>query len=146
VLDLKRGPLSLMSTTEELLGRKSSGSGLETREYGRRDSSRWPRGTLYSEKLVLTSPTRGGRSVGIVRSRTKATECVCFFFCILFLVWSVLYCLCSFVCCVLSERGVLFRVLCLIVVPLPLNKTPFAVKINIIVIIIIQFNLFMCKT
>jgi hypothetical protein len=32
-----RGPLSLVSTTEELLGRKSSGSGLENREYGRRD-------------------------------------------------------------------------------------------------------------
>jgi hypothetical protein len=27
-------------------------------------------------KLQLTSPTRGGRSVGIVRSRTKATELV----------------------------------------------------------------------
>jgi hypothetical protein len=26
---LKRGPLSLVTTTEELLGRKSSGSGLE---------------------------------------------------------------------------------------------------------------------
>jgi len=29
---------------------------------------------LYPEKLALTSPTGGGRSVGIVRSRTKATE------------------------------------------------------------------------
>jgi hypothetical protein len=28
---------SLVSTTEELLGRKRSGSGLENREYGRRD-------------------------------------------------------------------------------------------------------------
>jgi hypothetical protein len=28
---LERGPLSLVSTTEELLGRKSSGSGLETK-------------------------------------------------------------------------------------------------------------------
>jgi hypothetical protein len=37
---LKRGPLRLVSTTEELLGRKSSGSGLEIREYGRRDPSR----------------------------------------------------------------------------------------------------------
>jgi hypothetical protein len=26
------------------------------------------------DKLTLTSPTGGGRSVGIVRSRTKATE------------------------------------------------------------------------
>jgi len=30
---------------------------------------------LYPQKLALTSPTGGGRSVGIVRSRTKATEC-----------------------------------------------------------------------
>jgi hypothetical protein len=37
---LERGPLSLVSTTEELLGRNSSVSGLESREYGRRDSSR----------------------------------------------------------------------------------------------------------
>ena len=29
---------------------------------------------LYPQKLALTSPTDGGRSVGIVRVRTKATE------------------------------------------------------------------------
>jgi hypothetical protein len=28
---------------------------------------RWPRDTLYPQKLALTSPTSGGRSVGIVR-------------------------------------------------------------------------------
>jgi hypothetical protein len=44
---LERGPLNLVSTIEELLERKSSGSGLEKREYGRRDPSRCPRGTLY---------------------------------------------------------------------------------------------------
>ena len=33
--------------------------------------------SLYPQKLALTSPTGGGRSVGIVRSRTRATE---FFF------------------------------------------------------------------
>ena len=32
---------------------------------------------LYPQKLALTSPTSGGRSVGIVRSRTKATESYC---------------------------------------------------------------------
>jgi hypothetical protein len=37
---LERGPLSLVSATEELLGRNSSGSGLESREYGDRYSSR----------------------------------------------------------------------------------------------------------
>jgi hypothetical protein len=71
---LERGPLNLVSTTQELLGRKRSGSGLENREYGRRDPSRWPRGTLYPQKLALTSLTSGGRSVGIVSSRTQATE------------------------------------------------------------------------
>ena len=29
---------------------------------------------LYPQKLALTSPAGGGRSVGIVRVRTKATE------------------------------------------------------------------------
>jgi hypothetical protein len=67
VVGLERGPLTLVSTTEELLGRKSSGSGLECREYGRRDPSRRSRGTLYQQTLALTSPTSEGRSVGIVR-------------------------------------------------------------------------------
>jgi hypothetical protein len=70
VVGLERGPLSLVSTIEELLERKSIGSGLENREYGRRDPSRWPRGTLYPQRLELTSLISGGRSVGIVRSRT----------------------------------------------------------------------------
>jgi hypothetical protein len=74
VVGLERDPLSLVSTIEELLGRNSSGSGLENREYGRRDSSRWQRGTLYPQQLTLTSSTSGGRSVGIVRSRTQAME------------------------------------------------------------------------
>jgi hypothetical protein len=39
VVRLERGPLSLVSTTEELLDRKSSGSCLEIREYGRGDPS-----------------------------------------------------------------------------------------------------------
>jgi hypothetical protein len=57
-----------VSTTEELLERKSSGSGLENREY----AALTTRHQLYPQKLVLTSPTNGGRSVGIIRSRTKA--------------------------------------------------------------------------
>jgi hypothetical protein len=74
VVSLERGALSLVSTIEDLLERKSSDSGLESREYYRRDPSRWPLGTLYPQKLALTSLTSGGRSVGIVRSRTQATE------------------------------------------------------------------------
>jgi hypothetical protein len=48
--------------------------GLESREYGSRDPSRWPRGTIYPQKLALTSPTNSDLSVGIVRSRIQATE------------------------------------------------------------------------
>jgi hypothetical protein len=66
-VSLERGPLSLVSTNEELLERKSSGSGLEIREYGHRDPSRWPRGTLYPKKLAVAL-------VSIVRLRTQAME------------------------------------------------------------------------
>jgi hypothetical protein len=72
VADLERGPLSLVSTIEELVERKSSESGLESREHGRRD-------VFYPQKLALTSPTGSGRSVGIVRLRTHATEFSLFF-------------------------------------------------------------------
>jgi hypothetical protein len=41
---------------------------------GRGDPLRWPRDTLYPQKLALTSPTSGGRSIGIVRLWIKATE------------------------------------------------------------------------
>jgi hypothetical protein len=71
---LERGPLSLVSTTEDLLGRKSSSSNLEIREYGHRNPLHWPHETLYPQKLPLTSPTSGGHSVGIVHLRTKAME------------------------------------------------------------------------
>jgi hypothetical protein len=66
-VDLERGPLSLVSTIKELLESKNSGSGLENREQVRRGSATHP------QKLALTSPTSGSRSVGIVRSRTQAT-------------------------------------------------------------------------
>jgi hypothetical protein len=39
-MSLERGPLSLVNTIDELLERKSSGSGVENRDYGRRDPSR----------------------------------------------------------------------------------------------------------
>jgi hypothetical protein len=63
---LERGPLSFVNSIEELLGRKSSGFGLENREYGRGDPLYRPRDTLYPQKFALTSSTVGGRSVGIV--------------------------------------------------------------------------------
>jgi hypothetical protein len=74
VMGLERGPLSLVSTIEELPGRNISDSGLENREYGRGNPLRWPRDTLYLQKLTLTSPTCSGRLDGIVRLRTKTTE------------------------------------------------------------------------
>jgi hypothetical protein len=40
VVGLERGPRSPVRITEELLDKKSSGSCLENREYGRRDPSR----------------------------------------------------------------------------------------------------------
>jgi hypothetical protein len=36
---LERGPLGLVSTTVELVARKSNGSGPGSREYGRKDPS-----------------------------------------------------------------------------------------------------------
>jgi hypothetical protein len=68
VVGLERGPLSLVSIIEELLGRNISGCG---------DPLRWPRDTLYLQKLALTSPASGGRSVGKVCLQTKAMEFVC---------------------------------------------------------------------
>jgi hypothetical protein len=65
VLVLERGSLSLMSTSEELLGRKSSGSGLENLKYNRRGSA-----ALTTRHLPIRS------SIGIVLSWTKATELV----------------------------------------------------------------------
>jgi hypothetical protein len=63
VVGLERGPLSLVGTIEKLLGRKSSGSDPESREYGRRDPSRWPSGTLYSQE-VSTNFADKRRSLG----------------------------------------------------------------------------------
>jgi hypothetical protein len=51
VVGLERDPLSLVSTIEELLERISSGSGLENRDCGRRDPSRWLLDTPLSAKV-----------------------------------------------------------------------------------------------
>jgi hypothetical protein len=100
VVRQERGPLSFVSITEELLEWQSSGSGSrkprltavgiffllwekivnikkrprQCPSYPRGDLLHWPHDTLYRQKLSLTSPTIGDRSVGIVRLRTKATE------------------------------------------------------------------------
>jgi hypothetical protein len=73
VAGLERGPLSFVSTIEELLGRESSGSGLDGQEYGCRDQSWRPRAAIHRSWYWLR--WKGGeRSVGMVRSQTQATE------------------------------------------------------------------------
>jgi hypothetical protein len=96
VVGLERGPLNLVSTTEELLGRSSSGSGLESRECGRRDPSHRPCDTLSSK--VGTKFADNRRSLGIVRTRAQATE-VFLIACLLTLlvVTQVLVCYCMLV-------------------------------------------------
>jgi hypothetical protein len=66
---LERGPLSLVRTTEELLQRKKVTAPVKKTEINkdRWNPLHWPRDTLYPQKLALTSPTSGGRLVGIVR-------------------------------------------------------------------------------
>jgi hypothetical protein len=54
----------------------SNDSGLEILKYGRGDPPRLLRDTLSQKNLALSSPTNGGSSVGIVRSRTQTTELV----------------------------------------------------------------------
>jgi hypothetical protein len=75
VVGLERGPLSLVNTTEELLGRKGSGSCLEIRECGLRDSSRWPR----CVRLTALSPSviRLSRQCGILNSVQSHRPLLC---------------------------------------------------------------------
>jgi hypothetical protein len=65
-MGLEWGPLSLLSTTAELLETKSSDSGLENLDYGHRGPATLTTpAPLYLQKLALTSPTSGNRSIGI---------------------------------------------------------------------------------
>jgi hypothetical protein len=60
---------------QELSARISlKNSGLESREYGHADHV----ASSIRKKLELTPPRSGGRSVGIVRSRTQATMFISF--------------------------------------------------------------------
>jgi hypothetical protein len=77
---LERGPISRVSTSEELLGRNGSDSGLETDNTA--VGIRCADHTTHSirKKLALASLTCGDSSVGIVRLRTKIKEFVLFVF------------------------------------------------------------------
>jgi hypothetical protein len=74
VVGLERGPLSLVSTTEELLDRKVAAPVYKTENtaVGTRHADHVA--PSIRKKLAITSPTCGGCSVGIVRSRTQTME------------------------------------------------------------------------
>jgi hypothetical protein len=80
VVGLKWGPLSLVSTIKELLGRNSSGSNLETETTVVGICHAYHVAPSIHKKFALTLPTRSCHSFGIVRSRILATEFV--FFCL----------------------------------------------------------------
>jgi hypothetical protein len=71
---LEQGPLSLVSTTEELLDRTSGGFGLETEIMAIGIHHADYETLLYPQKLALTSQTSRSRSVGIVCSQTQVME------------------------------------------------------------------------
>jgi hypothetical protein len=58
---LEQGPLKFVNTIEELLGRKNSGSGKKTENMAVGNLLHWPNNALYPQKLLLTSPTKGGQ-------------------------------------------------------------------------------------
>jgi hypothetical protein len=72
---LGRGPLSLVSATEELLERNSSGSGQESREYGRTGTLSSPRDTPLSTE-VGTNFVDKRRSLGQYSSLTDGVSLV----------------------------------------------------------------------
>jgi hypothetical protein len=84
---LERGPLSLLSTIEELLGRKR-------KRLRSRNPIIWPQGSVtlttwypQSSKVDTNFADKRVRSAGIVGSRTQATE-----FTIIIIIGGTLYC------------------------------------------------------
>jgi hypothetical protein len=74
VMGPERGPLSLVSTTEELLDRKVAAPVSKTENTAVGICHADHVAPSVSKTLAMTSPTSGGRSVGIVRSRTQTME------------------------------------------------------------------------
>jgi hypothetical protein len=71
---LERGPLSLVSTREELLDRKVAAPVQKTENTGVGSHHADHVAPSISKKLVIASPTSCGRSVGIVRSQTQTMD------------------------------------------------------------------------
>jgi hypothetical protein len=74
VVGLERGPLNLVRITGELLEWKISGSGSRKSRLTAVGIRCADYATPSIRKFGITSPTSGGRSVGIVRLRAEATE------------------------------------------------------------------------
>jgi hypothetical protein len=73
-VDLERGSLSLVSTTEELLDRKVAAPVKKTENTAVGICHADHVAPSIRKKLAIISPTSGGRSVGVVRSRTQIME------------------------------------------------------------------------
>jgi hypothetical protein len=78
VVGLERGPPTLVSTIEELLGKNSCGTGLEIQEYGREDPPRWLRGT----PLSATVGTNFAYKRRLVGRKQKYTNWISAYFCL----------------------------------------------------------------
>jgi hypothetical protein len=74
VVGLERGPLSLLSTTEEPLDRKVVAPVKKTENTAVEIRHADYVAPSIRKKLAITSPTSGGRSVGVVRSRTQTMD------------------------------------------------------------------------
>jgi hypothetical protein len=93
VVGLERGSLGLVSTTEELLDRKVAVPVKNTKNtvVGIRHADHVA--PSIRKKLAITSPTSGGRLVGIVRSWTQTMEfnnvCVCVCVCVYIYIYNI---------------------------------------------------------